>query len=173
MKRNPVPDLSQISAVDWARLAAYIDGEGCISIKSVHGYNAAARRVFYVDVAVINTDFRLTQWLKDTFGGSVFMNKRHLNEPKWAPTAAWNVASKHAIAILERALPYFIIKREQAETAIAFQATILPGRPYGCKGRPKELIDKQDQFKQRLTDLKGTSGRRGQRKVLNQAPTIQ
>ena len=67
-KRFPQPDLSQISQIDWARLAAYIDGEGCISIKSVAGYNAAARRVFYIDLAVTNTDVRLLSWLRSIFG---------------------------------------------------------------------------------------------------------
>jgi len=43
--------------------------------------------------------------------------------------------------------------------ALAFQSTILPGRPYGVKGRPAELIAKQHAFKEELQALKGTSSR--------------
>lgn len=173
-KRFPQPDLSQISQIDWARLAAYIDGEGCISIKAVKGYNAAARRVFYIDVTVANTDFRLTAWLQRTFGGSSRASKPGSRPKGHAPVAQWNVASRHAANLIQYCLPYFIIKREQADVALAFQETILPGKPYGCKGRPQELIDRQDAFKRQLIALKGTSGgRRPRRNSLVGAPTIQ
>jgi hypothetical protein len=152
-------NLLLVAPIDWARLAAYIDGEGCISIKSVKGNRAASRRVLYVDVSVTNTDFRLTAWLQVTFGGSVYINHGNRGNEKWSPAAQWNIASKYAAAILEYCLPYFIIKREQAEVALAFQSTILPGRPYGVKGRPDDLISKQYGFKEQLQDLKGTSSR--------------
>ncbi len=152
-------DLSKVSQIDWARLAAYIDGEGCITIKSVHGAREASRRVMYVDINVTNTDVRLTAWLQQTFGGSVYLNHGNRGNVKWAPAAAWNVASKYAAEILANCLPYFIIKRDQADVALAFQSTILPGRPYGVKGRPAELIAKQHAFKEELQTLKGTSSR--------------
>lgn len=159
-KRFPQPDLSNVSELDWARLAAYIDGEGCISIKSVHGYHAAkSRRVFYLDVTVANTDPRLGQWLKTIFGGSVSVSKRGHLSPNWAPLITWTVASAHAAAIVLRCLPFFVIKREQADVALSFQSTILPGRPYGMKGRPAELIARQQQHYEQLQSLKGTASR--------------
>lgn len=160
MKKNPVPELSQISAVDWARLAAYIDGEGCIRIAGVKGATPRSRRVLYVEVTVSNTDARLTAWLKNTFGGSVHVNNRRLgNEHKWAPATAWVVGSKHASILLENALPFFIIKREQADVALAFQQTIITNRRYGRSGRPMEIIDRQHDLREQLQTLKGTSSR--------------
>ena len=156
--RFPQPDLSGVSTIDWARLAAFIDGEGCIRIAGVKGSKSYSRRVLYVEITISNTDLRLLQWLKNTFGGSVSMRPRAVE--KWSPAGAWVVGSRHAANILEGCLPFFIIKREQADVALAFQATILVDRRYGCKGRPTELIDQQMQMKEQLQDLKGTSSRR-------------
>ena len=158
-KRFPQPDLSNVSEIDWARLAAYIDGEGCIRIAGVRGATPYSRRVLYVEVTVTNTDIRLADWLRRTFGGSTHINNKRANQAKWSPATAWVVGSQHASKILERCLPYFIIKREQADVALAFQRTIITDRRYGCKGRPIELIDQQHLLKEQLQTLKGTSSR--------------
>lgn len=159
-KRFPQPDLSQISQIDWARLAAYIDGEGCIRIAGVKGSTPYRRRVLYVEVTITNTDLRLSAWLKSTFGGSVYINKQNRGNVRWASTTAWVVGSRHAARILEFCLPYFIIKREQADVALAFQRTIVVDRRYGCKGRPIELINQQTTLQEQLQTLKGTASRK-------------
>lgn len=169
-KRNNQPDLSQVSQIDWARLAAYIDGEGCIRIAGVKGATPYSRRVLYVEITITNTDLRLTSWLKDKFGGCVYVNNKHTNKPNWSPSSAWTVASKYAATLLENAMPYFVIKREQAEVALAFQATIITDRRYGCKGRPQELLDHQHALSAQLQSLKGTSSRA---KRSDKNPTIQ
>ena len=162
MKKHQ-PDLSQVSQIDWARLAAYIDGEGCISIKSVRGYDDLSRRVMYVDITVANTDPRLPQWAQSVFGGSVALKKRAASS-RCSDCFHWNVASRWATSIVQGCLPYFIIKREQAEVALAFQQTIMPNHHFGgCKPRPIELIVLQQKFKDELSALKGTSSRRGTR----------
>jgi LAGLIDADG endonuclease len=158
MKPQDLSFLRNVSPIDWARLAAYIDGEGCISIASVRGNSLKSRRVYYANVAITNTDPRLIEWLKNTFGGTVYMQKRQTE--RHSDKFTWNAASRHAAVIVGYCLQYFIIKREQAETLLSFQRTILPGRPYGVKGRPQDLIDQQHAFKDQLSDLKGTSSYR-------------
>jgi hypothetical protein len=159
MKQKDLTFLADIAQVDWARLAAYIDGEGSITIASVRGARPDSRRVMYVNVAVANTDIRLLEWLRNTFGGTISKFRHKSEHVKWAQAYVWTVGSRHASALLDRCLPYFIIKREQAEIALAFQRTILTDRRYGCKGRPLELIAAQEQLRQDLSTLKGTSGR--------------
>lgn len=159
MRPQDLAHLTNISQVDWARLAAYIDGEGCIRIAGVKGATPYSRRVLYIEVTVTNTDLRLTAWLKATFGGSVYISKQHKNNPKYSPAAAWVTGSRHAALLLEYCLPYFIIKREQADVALAFQRTIITDRRYGRTGRPIELIDAQHRLREQLQTLKGTSSR--------------
>ena len=157
MKPKDLTFLDGVSEIDWARLAMCLDGEGCICIKSVHGNRSWSRRVLYVDVIVVSVDPRMTQWLQQTFGGSV--NARKRQHARQAPCTTWNVASRHAAALLRRCLPYFICKRDQAEIALAFQDTILTKCPYGCKGRPPELIAQQYQLRESLAALHGNQGK--------------
>lgn len=165
--------LDDVSPLDWARLAAFIDGEGCIRIATVKGNKTSSRRVMYVEVTITNTDVRLVEWLGRTFGGSVVPQRKSQTRPNWSSCFAWSVASRHATALLQRLLPLFIIKREQAEIALAFQATILPGRPYGRSGRPAELIAQQETYASQLSAMKGLAAQRGRRSKPTVGETVQ
>lgn len=104
-------------AMDWARLAAYIDGEGYIRV-ALNSRNHQGR----LEVNVSNTDYRLLVWLKDTFGGSVHRGGKSLAGKKqlWR----WVLDRHRAAELLAQCLPYFIVKKEQAEIGIAFQSLI-------------------------------------------------
>jgi hypothetical protein len=148
--------MKQVSQIDWARLAAYIDGEGCILIAK-RQCKDWPRPYLYLDVRVTGTDPRLIEWCKDNFGGSVHTSQHHHSNPKgnWAPCFYWVVGCRQANHILENCLPYFIIKREQAEVALAFQRTL------GKQGKKvsQDVIDQQYRFREALSNLKGSSSR--------------
>lgn len=155
MKRHPQPDLTQVATLDWARLAAYIDGEGCIRITTVKGAHDWSRRVMYIELHISNTDIRLSEWLVRIFGGAVHVRRQKTS--RWATCYCWSVVSRRAADIIAGCLPYFIIKRDQADVALAFQKTIITDRRYGRKGRPTELLDQQTLLAGELRALKGTS----------------
>ena len=119
----------QPSDIDLARLAAFIDGEGCISIPKIKAQRAK-RPVHTLLISITNTDTRLMRWLEETFGGYV---ENHHNEspqhPKWRSSYVWRITSGKAGALLEKCLPYFVMKRDQAELGIALCKT--RGQCYG------------------------------------------
>lgn len=110
----------EVSELDWARLAAFIDGEGSIMILE---RKRAAGSHPYLRVNMCNTDPRLIVWLKNTFGGSVTKDKRSGNV-KHRVAYRWHISSNQAAWILESCYPYLILKREQADKALAFQSTL-------------------------------------------------
>ena len=115
-------------AIDWARLAAYIDGEGYIRVAT--GKTHSGR----LEVNVSNTDYRLLEWLKSTFGGNVYVGSRKGPAQKkllWR----WVVDRSNAERILAGCLPYFIVKREQAECGLSFQRII---STQNANGEPKK-----------------------------------
>ena len=61
--------LDKVSEIDLARLAAFIDGEGCIGISSGPRRGRMAVRQHSLIVTVTNTDLRLFRWLTNVFGG--------------------------------------------------------------------------------------------------------
>jgi hypothetical protein len=118
--------------IDWARLAAYIDGEGSIYIteSTRRRPGRADHRVMAVTICVVNTDPRLIRWCKENFGGNtgVMHKKVKRHRTSWA----WRIASGSAVNVLKGCYQYFIVKKEQADLAIAFQETVKyrKGRPH-------------------------------------------
>lgn len=156
--RNLMPE-KEPSEIDWARLAAFIDGEGCIRI--TERKNPKWKRAYLsTQIVVANTDPKLPVWLKATLGGAVYERKHNQSHPRakyWANCLSWVISAAMAKHVLECCMPYFIIKRDQAETALAFQATL--GHLKGNKKTPPEVIERQYQFKQELSELKGRASR--------------
>ena len=150
------PDLDLVSQIDWARLAAYIDGEGNIDIADqVHKAPFEGKgRYGYVRVTVTNTDPRLSEWLYKTFGGSVQMRSgTRLFKGKtqnWKDCFNWVLCNHRGAQMLQRCLPYFIIKREQAELAISFQRTVVRS---GRRGTPQDVLEKRAVIKSQLRVL--------------------
>lgn len=149
-------DFSHVSEIDWARLAALIDGEGHIQIAMCrHKSNKAGRAEYeYVNLGIANTDPRLHEWLVSRFGGKVYVQVRNGKAKKaverghlWKPAYRWNVACVHACDLLERARPYFILKGEQADIALALQRT---KRMFGVKGMPNEVIEERTKLRAQL-----------------------
>jgi hypothetical protein len=75
-------------------------------------------------VAVYNCDPRLIQWCKTTFGCGWVGVKQPKTKPTNRVGYKWEISGRKAEAILEQCFPFFLIKREQAEIGLAFQATM-------------------------------------------------
>ena len=149
---------SSPTEVDWARLAVLIDGEGYIGIATAYS-KRWARPHLYLDVRVTNTDPRVSEWCVAHFGGKVYT--RVSPNKRWSNCFYWAVSCNKAESVLRGCLPFFIVKRDQVEVALAFQATIDRAKTNGCNGRPIPEVLEQVRLRNVLRDLKGTSARRG------------
>jgi hypothetical protein len=141
--------------IDWARLAAYIDGEGCISTSTA--YSEARKwksESIYVTLSVHNTDPRLVDWILERWGGRIW--KTTQNNPKWATSFGWKVSCQQAREILEGCLTFFIIKREQAEIAISLMKTT---RRWGPHGMPSYVRELRWELRRQLSESKGQNAR--------------
>lgn len=144
---------NQTDVVKWAMLAAYIDSEGTIRIASharFHGRGSSPRH--YLSVIVTNTDVLLMQWLKSNFGACVFevaVPKKNRRLYRWMAN------SRQAETIIRGCLPYFIVKRSQAEVALAFAS--LPVNRRGVKVSP-ELLAKREDLRQQMKQVNSVGG---------------
>jgi hypothetical protein len=122
------------SIIDWARLAAYIDGEGCIQCKLSSG----SRNHSSMKVCVSNTDVRLLNWLQETFGGKINYavgNKETGRRKVWR----WELFNDQAEAVLNSCMEFFIVKKDQAEIAIGYRQLIRRQKSSMEYGRGKKL----------------------------------
>ena len=86
---------------DLAYTAGIIDGEGCIYISKQ------------------SNDEWLCQWLKFTWGGSIY--RIEPKKERWSIAWDWTIQTNQAYIFLKTILPYLQLKRQQAEIAIKFQ----------------------------------------------------
>lgn len=138
MNKNP-------TEIDWAQLAAYIDGEGCIRVDEQLATEKVPWIRWQLYVTVANTDIRLINHLRSMFGGYVCISEEKRN-PHWKVCYYWSVSALQATRILKGCLPYFVIKREQAEVGLAFRDTIAKpggGRYIGTSQDIKDLRHSQ------------------------------
>lgn len=108
------------SEIDLAKMAAYIDGEGCIGISC---RREETTQWWHLHLNISNSDPRLIEWVQQRFGkGSVSIQK-HGKRGQSKAVYNWLARDSQVAEILQLCLPYFTIKRDQAEIALAFRRT--------------------------------------------------
>jgi hypothetical protein len=114
----------ELTVIDRARLAAFIDGEGHIRIKG------CSKGRYQISVSVTNTNPVLVRWCREVTGiGHIFASDRNRGSGHKV-CFRWECASRQAAIVIEAIMPYLILKRAQAETTLAFQALV---RNAGCR----------------------------------------
>lgn len=145
-------DYSKISEIDWARLAAYVDGEGCLSIAYSGGYNYGKSTFYRARLAIGQADVRLVNWLKTNFGGTLAVHI-HPDQNRVSKRAVyyWSIEGQGMEEILKRIRQYLIVKVEQADLIMAMRQTMT------FKSRrkvPQEVLDKRADIKKQLEHIK-------------------
>lgn len=130
---------------DWIRLAAFIDGEGSICIKRSR-YSDTKKLCHLLRIEVVNTDIRLPRWCHEKFGGHFMAKKK--NTPK--PIYMWSVSAKKAEEIIKGCFEHFLIKREQAEIALAFRGTFAHWQPGARNPLPVGTFELREELKSKL-----------------------
>ena len=150
MAQNKVPQaefdakIAVVSDIDWARLAAYVDGEGTIMISKSAVKTGTKNPQYVLTLIVANTDPRLICWLQGNFGGyntySHSLGSRLAREHGCHARKAcfsWRQHEERAAEIIRHIMPNLIMKREQAEVALAYREL----RKQGSKGRKLTSVD--------------------------------
>lgn len=97
-----------------AYLAGIIDGEGSIELRMQRSNSLD------LIVHVFNSDRPLFDWIEERFGGKTYdIHKRQrVERPQWANVYNWNIGGETAVALLNRLLPFMVVKRAQAMLAV-------------------------------------------------------
>lgn len=109
-----------------AYAAGFFDGEGTVDIRyrKTHG-GKYDRFELRCSMSQVNTEVLV--WFQTNFGGSVCARKR-------GAISQWVVVGPMAADFLRRALPFLIVKRDQAVIALEFEETTVGPRTGTIKG---------------------------------------
>ena len=117
-------------ATDISYLAGIIDGEGSIYIGNFSCNKTTKLPYYQTNIQVANTDKRLIDWLKETFGGLVNTRTRKQTPINSRKTVyMWTISGDRLTHICEEILPYLICKKRQAEIMLKMRATFETGSP--------------------------------------------
>ncbi len=133
-----------------AYIAGLFDGEGCVTI-AVQVGPGSLRRSHRLQISIANCDERLMLWLFETVGGSV--KPRKSRSVKHRPGYDWKLFGRNAGELLSVIRDFLIIKKEQADTALAFLAV---NRQHGSKaGKPlsDSVVEQRDSFRRKILRL--------------------
>jgi len=105
-----------------AYLAGLIDGEGTITLLPTY----PDRGIYATYLIVSNSEERLMNWLIKNFGGVVKeVRSRNSSLRSTKKCFNWILRTKKAAEIIEKCLPYLIVKRPQAEVILEYRKTTL------------------------------------------------
>ena len=103
----------------WA--AGFLDGEGCISLKRI----IRKGRIYhqpYISCSQVIKGRKALEILKKLFSGSI---TKHPMGGNRVDAIEWRVVSQEALNCAKILLPYFILKKGQAELLIKFYSLVL------------------------------------------------
>ncbi len=121
----PWTPLIVMAETDWAYVAGFLDGEGCLGIGLRSRKHSGSRQIttkpsFFVRVSAVNTHRPVLEWLALHLGGTITPKKIVANQKQvWV----WRLANTEACqTVVRRCLPYLKIKREHALLILQFPA---------------------------------------------------
>ena len=108
-----------LAAVEAAYIAAFVDGEGTITIARCRRVRNGYLWMYRVEVSFVNTHLGVLSWIKELVGGGTLTTRK--------PPKAWHktcyclrLATNNAITLIKQIKPYLRIKAQQAEIALEY-----------------------------------------------------
>ncbi|MCK4329802.1 hypothetical protein KAX02_08160 [candidate division WOR-3 bacterium] len=131
-------------------LAAFVDGEGTISIGKSLLSNG--KYSYYQQLIVSNSDVRLIDWTVDNFGGT-FPKAQKLTDNR-KDTYKWTLSSYKSYKMIKKIRPYLILKQEQADCAIELYEKVTKRHYHGSNPMPDYKRKLAEELFQRCKELK-------------------
>ena len=114
-------------------LAGLLDGEGSIYISC---RNEGGYKNYFARFQIVNTNFDVMHWIKNKFGGLLFVRERSKTNPRWKDSMEWFTNVKELDSLLPLLIPYLIIKKPHALIMQEFRKTFT-GKAGGKRTSPK------------------------------------
>lgn len=114
-----------------AWMAGFVDGEGCIHISRCVNRRGGNEWTSYQLILHVSQSTRpALARFAEAFGGTPGIEYRK-GKPYWY----WRVSGSVASETLKQLLPYLLVKKAEAENAIAFQETLEAARKVVTRGK--------------------------------------
>ena len=141
-----------ITEIEWAQLATWLDSDGCIGIRKSNPDRRAVNPIYHPSVQVYNSASCVMEWLQDRFGGAV--NPAKPPNPKHKQQYVWTCFVADHVTLLKGALLHFLVKRDRALLVIDYHEGMLwngrerKGRSRATTMLPAEVARREALYQQ-------------------------
>lgn len=137
----------------YAYLAGFFDGEGSVCIlKYLNKNYKNVNPTYMLSVRWANTNLEVLNFIKDRIGGWLTeMKDKRAKGKNWKRFYRIEMNSGRAKKVLNKMLPYLIIKREHAKLGIKLQQDLERSRPY--RRLTQKTMNKRERIRQELKKL--------------------
>jgi len=147
-----------LSKIQCAYLAGFIDADGCIQI---NGRNGKDKKTWHLTVILYNCNYEALNKMRNWIGSGK-VNCRNRNLGKWRKSYVLKYGAATAAKLIKKIAPYMLVKKRQAMVAMEFIETFKKDNYEGSSwqgGRKvKEFtLKKREQLKRKLQSLTGTA----------------
>jgi len=127
-----------MTQTDAIRVAAFIDGEGCLTRKK--WWRKDGTLVVIPTIWITNTSARLIEWFRERFGGCVATTDQN---SRWKLAHRWYLAGLDALSLVKECAAWFLIKVEQVKWFVRYRiGRSLTRRDHAFNWRISERIRK-------------------------------
>lgn len=110
-----------MTETDKAYLAAFVDGEGTIGLRTTHTSRNYSYKSYVVRLRVVQTNEDVIRWIQVITGvGHIYRRKDY---PGLKTAWEWSSAGRDSLKVLHEIYSYLKVKRLQAEIAFKFEET--------------------------------------------------
>lgn len=133
--------MRDLTSEEWAYLAGFFDGDGCVNIAVNSSNKDAATPTHYLQVILAQSDEPfLREWRDRLNIGSLHELQTQPNAPikRTKPCWAWRICGQEAERFLRMILPYVRRKAKEVEIALEFRKT--KKDVVKCMGTPPSML---------------------------------
>jgi hypothetical protein len=153
--KSRIPEIEP-SDTTLAYLAGLIDGEGSIQINPSRG--KSGKRYWCLTIQISSVGDGFLEEMRDRCGalGTItYWKSRGVTRAHHRRITNWRIYALQGRWLLERVLPYLVLKKDQAEVALAFLAKKIVGR----NKIPLEVKDERYALAMRMRQLNAKTGK--------------
>lgn len=118
----------QMTELQRAWLAGFIDGEGSIGIYRKKSIHARASHDYGVRILAVNTNQEVMEYIKVLVGSGCSWISKKGYKANWRPCHRWQAFGENARDIVRQILPYLKVKRAIAELVLTMPICSRNGR---------------------------------------------
>lgn len=149
-------NLDNVTELDIAYLAGFVDGEGCFYIGSMINVSKSTGKKypnFNCSLKISNNDHSILEWITETFGGRITKFNKNRMKDRNHFTYEVYMTGNLCHDVSKMLIPFLKVKKEQAKIMVQFRETFPRTGSRGPKRPSDAVLELRSSLRHEMTRL--------------------